>query len=59
MSDSEPVMCNVCGKEISNSSEQIDRIYKIRRNGVLLPPQKKHDACDAVYAQKKGLEKQT
>ncbi len=52
-----PVFCNVCGLEITQLAEQIDRIYLIKATGRKLPPQKKHDACDLEYAKKKGLEK--
>jgi hypothetical protein len=52
------VICNVCRTEIVNSAEQIDRNYKVKANQNQLPPQKKHDACDAEYAARvTGLEK--
>lgn len=54
------VICNVCRLEITNPTEaEKDRVYQVG-NGHLLPPQKKHDACDAAYkAEKKGLTKRT
>lgn len=52
------IVCNVCLQEITNQAEQVDRIYQIKGSGKTLPPQKKHDSCDASYAaQKIGLQK--
>jgi hypothetical protein len=53
----DPVICNVCRAEITNPAEQIDRNYTVKATGHQLPSQKKHNACDAVYATKAGLEK--
>jgi len=50
------IICNVCRQDITNPAEQVDRKYKVKATGHDLPPQKKHDACNAVYAQKSGLE---
>jgi len=52
------VICNVCREPITDPSEQVDRKYKVKANGLALPPQKKHDQCDKAYeAEKTGLEK--
>ncbi len=57
------IICNVCRQPISDSAEQVDRVYKIKNypgvpDGRLLPTQKKHDACDAAYAaERTNLEK--
>jgi hypothetical protein len=51
-------MCNTCRQEITNPAEQVDRLYVVKATNHQLPPQKKHDACDAAYsAEKTGLEK--
>lgn len=55
---SDPIICNVCRKEIKDPAEQVDRRYRVKAaGGRELPPQKKHDACDLEYAKKAGLEK--
>jgi hypothetical protein len=52
------IICNVCREPITNPAEQIDRLYQVRMTNKPLPPQKKHDVCDAQYAaEKTGLEK--
>lgn len=53
-----PIFCNVCGLEITEPSEQIDRIYVVVRSGKKLPVQKKHDACALQYESKLGLARQ-
>ena len=52
------VICNVCRLEITDATEAAkDRVYLLR-NGRTLPPQKKHDVCDASYGREKtGLQK--
>jgi hypothetical protein len=52
------ILCNVCRAEIVDPVEQVDRNYRIKVTQYQLPPQKKHDACDAEYAARvTGLEK--
>jgi hypothetical protein len=55
----DPVVCNVCRQEITDPVEAAKlRRYKVKATGHDLPPQRKHDTCDAAYAaQKTGLEK--
>lgn len=49
------IICNVCKEEITEPSEQVDRIYKVIATNKLLPAQKKHDICNDIYSQKTGL----
>ena len=52
-----PVICNVCRQEITVLAGQVDRNYKVKATGHALPPQKKHDLCNAEYATRTtGLE---
>lgn len=53
------VICNVCRQPITDPVEAGKaRLYRVKANGHELPPQKKHDACNAAYAAlRTGLEK--
>jgi len=56
---SDTIICNMCRKPINDPVQaKKKRVYVVLATGHPLPPQRKHDACDAAYAKKKtGLRK--